>query len=181
MPGDMWVTITQPSGKADQAREYPAAAGRPGYGGLAAAAGQKPADPRLVLAGDERPGHRHQDLVGVGQACPDRVPRGVGELHLGPLSARRAVDVADLAHDRRSATGLDQGRGLLQQGEMGAASSSAAGGWDADRSRWPSRTVLPSGSSSFTSPPSACGEWPMCATSTRAAPSAPATASRSSK
>jgi hypothetical protein len=35
MPGDMWVTITRLSGKADQAREYPAAAGWPGYGALA--------------------------------------------------------------------------------------------------------------------------------------------------
>src|SRR5690242_21942898 len=107
MPGDIWVTITQPSGKADQARGYPEAAGGPRYGALAAAAGQKPADPRLVLAGDERPGHRHQDLVGVGQAGPDRVPGGVGELHLGPFCARHAADVADLAPDRRPAAGLD--------------------------------------------------------------------------
>src|SRR5262252_3976934 len=119
MPGDVWVTITQPSGKADQGRQYPEAADGPGYGALAAAPGQEPGDPALLLAGDERPRHRDQDLVGVSEARPYRVPRGVGELHLGPLPARRAVNVADLAHDRRSAAGLDQGRGLLQQGKPG--------------------------------------------------------------
>ncbi len=58
-------------------------------------------------------------------------------------------------------------------------SSSVVGGWDADRSRWPSSSVLPSGSSNRTSPPSACGGCPVRVTRTPARSRTPTTASMS--
>ena len=99
--------------------DHPHHLARPRPARLAVAAGQESGDSLVLLAGNERPGHRHQDLVGVGHAGPCRVPAGVGELHVRPLPARSSVQVAGLAAGRRAAAGPDRGRRLRQQREPG--------------------------------------------------------------
>src|SRR5215469_8084703 len=66
-----------------------------------AAAGQKRRDPLIVLARDERAGHRHQDLVGMGETGPrarlnfPRETRPAGAMMLETQAGGGAVDHHD--------------------------------------------------------------------------------------
>src|SRR6266699_2555411 len=79
----------------------------------AAAAREVAGDAFFGLAGDERAADGHENLVDVIETGPQRVARGVRELHAGRLPARVAVDVGDLADGRGVASSRDDAGRLL--------------------------------------------------------------------